>query len=550
MGATGAEQGFDYLIVGSGTAGCVLAARLSEDRESSVCLIEAGPPDRSPLVHVPAAVGMLINHKVLGWGYKTVPQPGLKGRRILVPRGRVLGGCSSTNGMVYFRGHPKDFDDWAAAGNPGWRFREVLPYFIRSEDNPEYAGSPFHGVGGPMRVAQVPRPNPLCHVFLEATASLGYPRCADFNGTLDPEGFNTRQGTIRDGRRESGVTAFLDPARKRDNLRIVTDALVTRLLLEDRRVTGIEMNQGNEVRRLRARREVILSAGAIGSPQLLLLSGVGPGGELNTLGIAVRHDLPGVGRNYHDHLAIGVLMRADSPESYGLSWRRTPRNFWHLVEYLLFRRGPLGSNLFEATGFLRTTDGLDRPDVQLVFQPARRNQTPFPIPIGHGFAMNPLVLYPKSRGRLTLASPDPHAMPLIDPNLLGDERDLEPLVRSIVISRKIFAADPFRRFNPVEYAPGPAVQDEAGLREYIRSNAVTVHHPVGTCRMGPGPDCVVDGQLRVHGIEGLRVADASVFPMLIGGNTNAAVVMVAEKAADLIRGRPAPLPIDPATLQS
>ncbi|HEY7840758.1 MAG TPA: GMC family oxidoreductase N-terminal domain-containing protein [Gammaproteobacteria bacterium] len=546
---TTAGEEFDYVVVGSGTAGCVVAARLSEDRDRNVCLIEAGPPDRSPLVHVPAAVGTLIAHKVMGWGYRTVPQPGLKGRSILVPRGRVLGGCSSTNGMVYFRGHPKDFDDWAAAGNPGWSFREVLPYFIRSEDNPEYAGSPFHGVGGPMRVAHIPRVNPLCEVFLEAAAGLGYPRCADFNGTLDPVGFNTRQGTIRNGRRESGVTAFIKPARNRTNLRIVTDALVTRVLLENRRAIGIEMNVGGESRTLRTRREVILAAGAIGSPQVLMLSGIGDGRDLNALGITVRHDLPAVGRHYTDHLAIGVLMSADSPESYGLSWRRTPRNLWHILEYLLFRRGPLGSNLFEATGFLRTEEGLDRPDVQLVFQPARRNKTPFPIPIGHGFAMNPLVLHPKSRGRVTLASPDPHAMPLIDPNLLGDERDIDPLVRSIVISRKIFAAEPFRRFNPVEYSPGPAVQDEAGLKDYIRSNAVTVHHPVSTCRMGPAGDNVVDAALRVHGIEGLRVADASVFPTLIGGNTNAAVVMVGEKAADLILDRPAPPAIDIESLE-
>jgi choline dehydrogenase-like flavoprotein len=548
MSAGGGENAFDFLIVGSGTAGCVLANRLSADPGATVCLIEAGPRDTSPLIHVPAAVGMLINHRVLGWGYKTVPQPGLKGRSILVPRGRVLGGCSSTNGMVYFRGHPRDFDDWAAAGNPGWSFREVLPYFIRSEDNPEYAGSPFHGVGGPMRVAHVPRTNPLCGVFLEAAAGLGYPRCPDFNGTLEPEGFNTRQGTIRGGRRESGVTAFLKPVRQRANLSIRTNALVTRVLLENRRAAGIEMNLGGETRTLRARREVILAAGSIGSPQILLLSGIGAGRELQPLGIAVRHELPAVGRHYTDHLAVGVLMSADSPESYGLSWRRTPRNLWHILEYLLFRRGPLGSNLFEATGFLRTTPGLDRPDVQLVFQPARRNAKPFPIPIGHGFAMNPLVLHPKSRGSVRLASPDPHAMPLIDPNLLGDAADIEPLLRSILISRQIFAAEPFRRFSPVEYAPGPAVQDESGLKDYIRSNAVTVHHPASTCRMGPAGDNVVDPALRVHGIEGLRVADASVFPTLIGGNTNAAVVMVAEKAADLILGRPAPAPVDPATL--
>ena len=544
MSTAGEGQEFDYLVVCSGTAGCVLAARLSEDRHQRVCLIEAGPTDTSPLVHIPAAVGTLINHKVMSWGYKTVPQQHLKNRNILVPRGRVLGGCSSTNGMVYFRGHPRDFEDWAAAGNPGWSFREVFPYFLRSENNRSFRDSPWHSTGGPMHVSDIARPNPLVQTFLAATDSLGYPRCADFNGTLEPEGFSTRQGTIRNGRRESGVTAFLKPARNRANLEIRTDALVTRVLLENRRAVGIEFTSGGESRTLRARREVILSAGSIGSPQILLLSGIGAGADLHALGIAVRHDLPAVGRHYTDHLAIGILYTSKTTESYGLSWPALPRNILAFFDYLLLRRGPLASNLFEATGFLRTTAGLDRPDVQLVFQPARRNQTPFPIPIGHGYAMNPVLLHPKSRGSLRLASPDPHAKPLIDPNLLGEESDLEPLVRSIVISRKIFSTPVFAKHGGEEFAPGPGVADEAGLRDYVRGNAVTVHHPVSTCRMGPAADNVVDSELRVHGITGLRVADASVFPTLIGGNTNAAVVMVAEKAADLILGHPAPAPVD------
>lgn len=548
MPDSGNNNEFDYVIAGSGTAGCVLANRLSADKNIRVCLIEAGPPDNSPLIHVPAAVGALLNHKTLGWGYTTVPQATLNGRRLIVPRGRVLGGCSSTNGMVYFRGHPKDFDDWAAAGNSGWSFREVLPYFIRSENNEAWRDSPWHGSDGPMAVSDINRNNPLIDVFLEATASLGYPRCEDFNGTLVPEGFNKRQGCIHNGRRVSGVTAFINPIKQRDNLAIITDALVTRVLLTDQRTTGVEINVGGEVKQITAKREVILAGGTFGSPQILMLSGIGAGAELNELGIAVRHDLPAVGKNFHDHPAVGILYRMKNAESYGLSWRALPRDILNVFEYLLLRRGPLASNLFEAMGFLRTAPDLDRADIQFVFQPAARNKVPFPIPLGHGFAMNPVLLYPKSRGRVGLASPDPHAKPLIDPNLLSDERDLDPLVRSIRISRQILTAAPFQPYAAVEYGPGPEVDDDEGLKEYIRNNVATVHHPVSTCRMGPGPDAVVDAELRVHGLEGLRVADASVFPQVIGGNTNAAVVMVAEKAADLILGKPAPAPVDPPDL--
>ena len=547
MTSVSAEDQFDYLIIGSGTAGCVLANRLSEDKNNKVCMIEAGPPDSNPLIHIPAAVAALINHKVLGWGYKTVPQAGLKGREIPVPRGRVLGGCSSTNGMVYIRGQPQDYDDWAAAGNKGWSYREVLPYFIRSENNATYRDSPYHGTDGEMSVIDIEQYNPLNTTFLEAVKSLGYPICEDFNATPDPVGFNLRQGNIRRGRRESGVTAYINPIRQRGNLKIMTNTLVTRILLENKHAVGVELNIGGDLRRFEARREVILAGGTFGSAQIMLLSGIGDGAELNALGITVQHELPAVGRNFQDHLAVGVINRTSVPESYGLSLRAFPRDAWNVLEYLLFRRGPMASNLFESMGFLRTTEGLDRPDIQFVFQPAIRPGPKFPIPLGHGFAMNPVLLYPKSRGRVTLAGPDPHARPLIDPNLLGEPEDIEPLYRAVQLSRKIFQAPAFERYNAVETFPGKDVQDEQGLKDYIREYAVTVHHPVSTCRMGTGSDSVVDPELRVHGIEGLRVADASVFPSLIGGNTNAPVVMVAEKASDLILGKPAPEPIDPET---
>lgn len=539
------DNTFDYIIIGSGTAGCVLANRLSKDKGNSVCLIEAGPPDKSPLVHIPAAVGALLFHKKMGWGYKTVPQPGLNNREIPIPRGKVLGGCSSTNGMVYFRGQPKDFDDWAEMGNPGWSFREVLPYFIRSENNIQFGSSPWHGDQGPMAVADMNRLNPLIGTFLEAVYSLGYPRCDDFNATPDPIGFNSRQGCIHNGRRVSGVTAFIDPVRYRENLTILTETLVTRILLENHRATGVETNVAGAVRKLTARKEVILSAGAFGSPQMLMLSGIGEGSQLSSHGIAVQHDLPAVGKNFHDHAAIGIIYKTSNSESYGLSLKALPRDVWNLCEYLFFRRGPLASFLFEAMGFLRTTDGLDKPDIQFVFQPATRPTPSFPIPVGHGYAMNPVLLYPKSRGQVSLASSDPHAMPVIDPNLLSDEADIPPMLRAIRISREILNARAFERYQGIETLPGPACQDDDALVEYLRNNAVTVHHPVSTCRMGGDNESVVDPELRVRGVDSLRVVDASIFPRLVGGNSNAAVVMVAEKASDMILGHPAPDPIDP-----
>jgi len=534
---------FDYLVVGAGTAGCVLAARLSEDRKNSVCLIEAGGEDRHPFIHVPAAVAAAIARPALNWRFLTAPQPRLNGRRIPVPRGRVIGGSGSINGMVYFRGHPKDFDDWAAMGNPGWSHREVVPYFIRSENNDSYVDSPYHGHDGPIRVAHIPRPNPMIAAFLEAMRTLGFKHCADFNGP-DPEGYGPRQGTIRDGRRDSTATAYLRPARSRGNLTVLTDALVTRIVIDNRRAAAVDVQLDGKTQRLNARREIVISAGSIQSPQILMLSGVGDGAALQALGIETRHHLPGVGTNYHDHLAAAILMEMRNSESYGISLRAAPRGVLNLLEYALLRRGPLASNVFEANAFVRSTPGLDRPDLQIVFQPARRNPGTFPFPLGHGFALSVVNLYPKSRGRISLASPDPRTPPVIDPNILGDPDDLAPTLRGLELSRRIIASPALARYRGVEVQPGPAVQGADALAEYVRRVAATVHHPVSSCRMGRDPNAVVDAQLRVHGIEGLRVADASIFPRIVGGNTNAVVVMVAEKAADMMLGLPPPRPFD------
>jgi choline dehydrogenase len=540
---TPSAETFDYVIVGAGTAGCVLAARLSENPETKVCLIEAGGRDRHPFIHVPAAVAAAIGTHSLNWGFLTVPQPHLNGRRIPIPRGRVVGGSGSINGMVYFRGQPRDFDDWAAAGNPGWSYREVLPYFIRSESNASYPGSPYHGTSGPMRVTHIRRPNPLNQAFLEAMAALNFKRCDDFNGA-DPEGYGPRQGTIRDGRRESTASAYLRPAMRRSNLQVLTGALVHRVLIESGRAAGVELGLRGEVRRIGARAEVIVSGGTILSPQILMLSGIGDGAALRRAGVAVKLDLPAVGANLHDHLAAAVLMEMRNATSYGISLRAAPRGAWNLLEYALLRQGPFASNVFESNAFVRTRADLDRPDIQIVFQPARRNPNTFPLPLGHGFAVSIVGVYPKSRGRITLASPDPNTPPDIDPNLLGVPEDLGPLVRGLELARRIVGAPAFARYQAVEVAPGASVQGEAGLGEYVRRSATTVHHPVSTCRMGPGKDSVVDPELRVRGVGSLRVVDASVFPGIVGGNTNATVVMIAEKASDMILGRPAPRPLE------
>ena len=528
---------FDYIVVGAGTAGCVLAARLSEDSQARVCLIEAGGPARHPFIHVPALVGPAIMHPALGWGLLTEPQAALDNRRIPLPRGKVIGGSGSINGMAYHRGHPRDYDDWAAAGNGGWNWQSVLPYFIRSEDNADLRDAAVHGTAGPVHVTHIPRPNPLNAAFLEAFASLReFPACDDFTG-LDPEGYGLRQGTIHRGRRDSTAAAYLKPAASRPNLTVVTRAQVQRIRFDSGRARAVELTDASGQRSLTAEREVILCAGAIHSPQLLMLSGVGPADALRALDIPVHAALDGVGANYHDHPALPVTMEMRDSTSYGLSWRALPRNAWSVFEYLLARRGPLASNVFESTAFIRSAPGLDRPDIQIAFQPARRNRDAFPLPKGHGFAMSVVNLYPRSRGRITLASPDVRVPPRVDAGLFSDPADIAPMLRGLRLARRLCAAKSFARYQAHEALPGPDARDDAALVAYLRRAAATAHHPVGTCRMGVDEMAVVDPELRVRGFSGLRVVDASVFPSIVGGNTNAPVVMVAERAADLIRAR-------------
>jgi choline dehydrogenase len=533
------EQELDFIVVGGGTAGCVLAARLSEDPRVSVCLLEAGGSERHPFVSIPAAVQAAVGTRRLNWGLTTTPQAGLAGRQIPLPRGRVLGGSGSINGMVYHRGHPDDYDGWAADGARGWSYAEVLPYFTRSEDNQNHPASSYHGKGGPLHVGTPVRPNPMTAEFIAAVQDLGFPACSDFTGP-EPEGVGLRQATIRGGRRDSTARSFLSPARRRPNLLVMTDAQASRIVLEAGRARAVEVLRGGTVQRVRARREIILCAGAIHSPQLLLCSGIGDPALLSPLGIPVAHALPGVGRNLHDHLAAPVRMSMQTAASYGLSWRALPRGLWNLIEYTLARQGPLAGNVFEAAAFLRLDRDAGHPQIQLVFQPWKPPHTRLPVPVGHGFGISPVLLYPKSRGRLTIRSADVREPPLPDTGLLSHPDDLPQLIRAVRLCRQILASPRFARHGGQEIAPGPAAQSDVQLADFIRATAYTVHHPVGTCRMGSGPAAVVDEALRVRGIAALRVADASVFPSIVGGNTNAPVIMVAEKAADLILGRTAP----------
>ena len=522
------SDGFDYVIAGAGTAGCVLANRLSAEAFGTVILIEAGPPDDDPAIRVPAMVAKAIGNPRQSWGYQTVPQRQVDNRALPVPRGRVLGGCSSINGMVYFRGHPREYDEWQ---QPGWRYADLLPYFERLE-NYEAAHTPQRKRGGPVNVIDIPKLNPLIRRFLSAADTLGLPRCEDFNGG-DPEGFGSRQAAIRNGRRESGVTAYLNPARHRPNLNIVTGALVTRVLFQGRRATGLEIERDGVRSIVHARREVIIACGAYGSPQLLQLSGIGDAAALQSVGVTPLLDLPAVGRNLHDHPAASIAMRTANTESYGLSWRTVPRSVLIAAQYLLLHSGPLASNVFEANGFMRSRPELDRPDLQIIFMPAHRNASGHWLPRGHGYGVLFVNVRPASRGSVTLASSDPHDKPAIDFNFLADPGDMDVLVRGFEVARSILSAPSFARLAGREISPGPAVRERADVEKHIRSSLVTVHHACGTCRMGE----VVDTALRVKGVDAVRVVDASVIPTVISGNSNIPVNAVAERAADLILGK-------------
>ena len=529
---------YDYIIVGAGSAGCVLANRLSADPATKICLLEAGPEDRSPFIHMPIGIIWLMMSGKLNWKYYTQPQPNLNNRRLYWPRGKMLGGSSSSNAMCYTRGHPSDYDQWAALGNRGWGYADLLPLFKRSQ-NQERGASEYHGVGGPLNVADLRSPNLLGRVFVEAGVQAGFPRTDDFNGA-EQEGIAPYQVTQKNGERWSVARAYLRPAMGRPNLTVITDARATRVLVEGQRATGVTyLKSGQEVE-IHAAREVILSGGAINSPQLLLLSGIGPRDELAKLGIAVRHHLPGVGKNLQDHLDVLIVHKCTKPVSLGISLRNLHHQIKYLVDYLRSRRGPLTTNGAEAGGFVKSDAGQPIPDLQLHFTPvhldghARDRAHAAATMLGHGFALHVCQLRPKSRGQITLGSADPTADAVIEPNYLSAPDDMEAMVSGVKLARRVLAAPAFDEYRGEEMHPGKDVQTDDQIREFVRRKAETIYHPVGTCKMGHDPMAVVDDRLKVHGIEGLRVIDASIMPTLIGGNTNAPTVVIAEKAADMI----------------
>ncbi|MBC5785134.1 choline dehydrogenase [Ramlibacter sp. USB13] len=524
----------DYVIVGGGSAGCVLAARLSEDPSVQVALLEAGPPDTSVLIHCPAGLALLAKNGQANWGFETEPQPGLGGRRGYQPRGKVLGGSSSVNAMIYARGHASDYDAWAAAGNPGWSFAELLPWFRKAERN-ERGADAFHGGDGPLNVMDLRSPNRFSKVFVEAGRQAGYPENHDFNGA-EQEGVGLYQVTHRDGERFSAAKAYLAPNRARPNLHVVTGAHATRVLLEDKRATGVAYRIVGASQELRARREVILSAGALLSPQLLMLSGIGPAEHLREHGIAVAHDLPGVGRNLHDH--VDVVQVWDAPhltDLFGLSFTGAVNVVKGIAEWRRQRSGMLTTNFAEAGGFIRSSPEEAIPDLQLHFVIGKLVDHGRKTVFGHGYSCHVCLLRPRSRGSLTLRSADPLAPPRIDPHFLADADDVRRLVRGFRVMRHILEQPALAGLRGRELAASAGARDDAQIEAFIRSHADTIYHPVGTCRMGTDAGAVVDPQLRVHGIAGLRVVDASVMPSIVGGNTNAPVIMIGEKAADLVK---------------
>jgi choline dehydrogenase-like flavoprotein len=523
---------FDYVVAGGGSAGCVVASRLSEDARVRVCLIEAGGKGDGQLIRMPFGIIVMLPSSLHNWAFHTVPQPGLNGRRGYQPRGRALGGSSAINAMVYVRGHRSDYDHWAALGNHGWSYDEVLPYFKRAENNADLRDE-FHGTGGPLRVQHLTTPNPFQQRFFEACRELQLPFTADFNGAVQ-EGVGSYQVTQHNGERMSAAGAYIHPHMLRPNLRVVTGARVRRILFAGKRASGVEYSVGRDVRTVGAGAEVILSAGALQSPQLLMLSGIGPGEELRRFGIEVLHDLPAVGANLQDHIDYGFVCRSAERDLFGFSRHGVARLAREFGRYRRERRGMLTSNFAECGAFLKTEPDLPAPDIQVHLVVGIADNHSRTRHLGHGFTCHVCLLRPKSRGSVSLESADPAAPPRIDPKFYDDPADLKTMVKGFKLTRRILDAPALAAVRTQDmYCEN--VQTDADIRRTLRQRSDTIYHPVGTCRMGPDDGAVVDPALRVRGVDGLRVADASIMPTLIGGNTNAAAIMIGERAADLIR---------------
>lgn len=537
-------ESFDYIIVGAGSAGCVLANRLSEDGRHTVLLLEAGGRDSNPLIRVPMVSGLIYFWKSINWNYVTTPQPRLDGRVLNWPRGKVLGGSSSINGMMYMRGHRADYDMWAGQGLPGWGYADILPYFKRSEGHLERPADAFHGTVGPLAVIKARGENPLYREFLAAGAAEGFVANDDFNGA-DQEGLGLYDFNIRNGRRESTATAFLRPAAGRQNLAVWTRALATRIEIENGRATGLSVLRAGKSVSVAAKREIILSGGAINSPQLLQLSGIGDPEALKKAGVTPRVESRDVGRNLQDHLGVYLKYRCKEPITL-YSMFRPDRAIAAGLRALLLGSGPATSIPLEAGGFLKTRPDLDIPDIHITFVPGLNLETTRAGQGQHGYLINFYQLRPESRGEVAIQSADPAAAPIIEPNYLDAEADRRCMRDGVRLARRIGASPALARHDAGAISPVDAdLRDDAAIDAWVRAGANTIFHPVGTCRMGGDDRAVVDGELKVRGVLGLRVADASVMPAIVGGNTSAPTMMIAEKAADMILGRK---PLAPARL--
>jgi choline dehydrogenase len=525
--APASTPSYDYIIIGAGSAGCVLAARLAENPQTRVLLLEAGGPDTAQEIRIPAAFSKLFKTSV-DWDCSTEPELHLGGRRLYWPRGKVLGGSSAINAMIYIRGNALDYDHWKSLGNDGWGFQDVLPYFKKSE-NQQRGASEFHGSGGPMAVADLRYVNPLTRAFLAGAEEIGIPRNADFNGATQ-EGAGLYQVTQKSGSRYSATDAYLRPALGRRNLTVSTGAHAMRVLLQNGRAVGVAYLRHGVTEIARAGREVILSGGTVHSPQLLLLSGIGPADELRRVGIAPIHDLAGVGKNLHDHPMVSVGYLCKQPVS--LASAETLPN---LLRYVFFKRGPLVSNVAEAGIFTHTREGMPTPDMQLLFGPAYYHNHGLDTRKEHAFGFGPTLVAPESRGAVTLRSANALEPAAIRANYLATDADLRVMIEGVRLSRRLAHTKAFQPFTGQELHPGAQATTDEDITAFLRAELQTLYHPVGTCKMGNDAMAVVDSRLRVRGLDALRVVDASVMPRVIAGNTNAPTIMIAEKAADMIR---------------
>ena len=522
---------FDYIVIGAGSAGCVLANRLSANPANSVLLLEAGPKDANPMIHMPGGCAEVLKSDRLNWKFVSTPQKNLQDRQYEIPRGKTLGGSSAANGMVYIRGHASDYDDWARAGNEGWSYQNVLPYFRRFEDF-NRGENEYHGSGGELYVGEAPGDNPLFDRFIAAGEELGFPRLDDFNGAQQ-EGFGRFHATIKNGKRWSSARAFLTPVKERGNLTIITGALVSKIRLADGRAVAVQYTKGKKQHEVHANKEIIISAGAIKSPHILQLSGIGDADDLRQAGITTQHELPGVGKNLQEHLDLVLRYACTQPITLN-GMDRFPHNLKVAWDYFVHKKGIAACNNIEAGAFVKSRPDLSRPDIQLHFVPCNMTGLTDKLPAQHGVTVHACNLRPKSCGSIRPLSADPAARPEVDFNFLDSEEDWQVMHDAFKLLRNLMQANAWNNLISEEISPGLSIQTEQDFRQNIGRITETVYHPVGTCKMGNDATSVVDARLRVHGIEGLRVADASIMPGLIGGNTNAPAMMIGDKCADMI----------------